>query len=1402
MGLGPLLLELHSDKATKTGVLATIATALEARGDAARGGRRGDRSLPERDQLVQHRDLLRAYRALLHKPLGALGETAGDLIWREMRLRTLVQPLLPRRVWERSPDKPEAVTALQLREHRVALDALTNAQAQVHAAGASSSPWRAGRRLPTDPIGQRRIIDRLQDFQRAVEAVATWRDEVAAHAGDVSDRADVLLALTRRFHERAPPAGCTPAVLRAALMDDAAVSRLAGELERHRAVLESLTTRHSAPLTAIPSAVRTAAEAIAAAGLAPSSTVEVEDELTKASKALSRVSGLRTALAPVLAALGSDVQRVTLVQLQTLGEAVRRLAALDPSIDRIRDPRLLEPDAEALLARAAADALALSKTRQSLGAVRWEAVTERGLAELARSAETLTETPALLQPFSGKVKGARRVAEAVFDAPPNSSHAKGEALAAVVRWGRRAEAFHSQEPARLLLGASWRGYESDLEGAQHLAALLSELEIDLRRAGLQLSDALLRARRSDLILWGERLSGPMPDLPESEALGTLETRLQARTPLLRAALDLARATGAEVKARLNSALMDDLAGAQASAAALAEEAHARLWFNGAGEEPSALRGAVGWVAALRRALTLRTVMSFLAERDDPAGDARLLGQLHVQGETRVSRLVDAWNDLARLGDLDASSFFSGGPAVAATSLPVLSATALAAEGDEAALRLHADLGRVLREVRDLGVVATYEDTLAANVEPTHLADAYELALIRSLLQRFLHASGDDLSRLSGVKLDAIRRRFRELDVALARIEAGRILLDWLTAPAPAGNGSGPVATFTQRKLLEHVVQRPRARITLRGLAERAGEAMQVVKPVWMMSPTTAAQFAPPHAVRFDLVVIDEASQMTPQMALGALARGAQIIVVGDPKQLPPNNAFAIAADTLEDEEEEGVAETAESVLDLAYQRLGARRRLKWHYRSRHQQLIEFSNREFYGRDLVVFPAAAAPDDFLGVRTIPVADGLYQSGLNEPEARVVLNEAVGLMMSRPDLSLGIVTMNAPQRELLFEMFEDLRSSNPAVRDYLAGWEGGVEAFFVKNLENVQGDERDVIIMSTLYGPEKVGGPVLQRFGLFNRKDEGHRRLNVLVTRAKRANWVVTSLRPGDVKAGPDSSRGVQALQRYLVYAAGGPTVDADQPPGTPDSDFEIFVADRLRAHGYVVTYQVGVEGFRIDLGVSHPDASDGFLAGVECDGARYHSHYTVRDRDRIRQDVLEGLGWRIWRVWSTDWFNDPDRETARLLAWLDSLLEGARARQARRSERAVVAEQVEPAPIEVLPTSESLASETEMHPQSVAAADSAPEAQPPTRPATPGRFIEGLELHQPMQGYFEVWSEAGLVGVVERVGGASGPAKLFGSVVRASLPQFRATLEATGKIHIASDIYEAVRWMRQATPSLL
>ena len=400
-----------------------------------------------------------------------------------------------------------------------------------------------------------------------------------------------------------------------------------------------------------------------------------------------------------------------------------------------------------------------------------------------------------------------------------------------------------------------------------------------------------------------------------------------------------------------------------------------------------------------------------------------------------------------------------------------------------------------------------------------------------------------------------------------------------------------------------------------------------------------------------------------------------------------------------------------------------------------------------------------------------------------------------MIARPELSVGVVTMNAEQREWLFQMFEDLKATEPAVRDYVARWEvehGGTEAFFVKNLENVQGDERDVIIISTVYGPSEPGARAAQRFGLLNRHDEGHRRLNVLVTRAKRANWIVTSLRPNDVVAGPATSRGVQAFQRYLAYAAGAPTVDATQPDGEPDSDFEVFVAERLRLQGYDVVHQVGVDKFRIDLGVRHAAYPLGFIAGVECDGATYHSHYTVRDRDRIRQSVLEGLGWRIWRVWSTDWFNDPDRETERLLAWLDQLRHEA----AERYAQAVLPE-LDQAP----EAAEAETLGTLGVPSGVASVESANVVSPPT--ITPpskllGRRhqVDGLTFYDDptMVGFFSVWDQDILIGEVERLGAMTGPAKVFGGSVRVPLPDYRATREWDQTSFIAKDIYEAVRML--------
>lgn len=257
---------------------------------------------------------------------------------------------------------------------------------------------------------------------------------------------------------------------------------------------------------------------------------------------------------------------------------------------------------------------------------------------------------------------------------------------------------------------------------------------------------------------------------------------------------------------------------------------------------------------------------------------------------------------------------------------------------------------------------------------------------------------------------------------------------------------------------------------------------------------------------------------------------------------------------------------------------------------------------------------------------------------------------------PDHSIGIATTNTEQRELILDELESAAEKNRLVSDYRMRWQETLEPLFVKNLENVQGDERDIILISTVFGPGETG-QVAQRFGPVN-SEAGHRRLNVLFTRAKRKLVLVTSLRAADIIPSANANRGVHVLKDFLEFSKTGKLVSGEITGLDAESDFEIHVAERLRQQGYEVVPQVGVDGFRIDLGVKHPSYPYGFLAGIECDGATYHSGITVRDRDRLRQEILEGLGWRLYRIWSTDWFTDQSREIRRLLAWLEGLRQQA------------------------------------------------------------------------------------------------------------------------------------------------
>jgi len=415
----------------------------------------------------------------------------------------------------------------------------------------------------------------------------------------------------------------------------------------------------------------------------------------------------------------------------------------------------------------------------------------------------------------------------------------------------------------------------------------------------------------------------------------------------------------------------------------------------------------------------------------------------------------------------------------------------------------------------------------------------------------------------------------------------------------------------------------------------------------MMSPMSVAQYLEPGKHLFDLLVVDEASQMRPEDALGAMMRCSQAVIVGDPEQLPPSDFF-VSVDGDEEQEAEDAPE--ESILELGRRCWHPMRMLDVHYRSRHQSLIAYSNREFYEERLLVYPSPVLKDPEFGVSCQRV-DGAYEAGhgRNPAEARAVVAEAAKLMRERIDRSIGIVAVNQAQRDVIERLMDELSASDPDVQAYRQAWSGKLEDFFVKNLENVQGDERDIILISTVYG-RTAEGVFHQNFGPIN-KAYGHRRLNVLFTRAKRKLCIFTSLDHSLIVA-DGKQRGVRVLKEFLEYATYGTIQPGRQTGEEPESDFERWFLSRLKSAGYVAHPQVGVAKYRIDIGIVHPDKPGSYVLGVECDGTTYHSSKSARYRDRLRQDVLEGLNWRIHRVWSTDWYRDPEREFGRLVQTIE------------------------------------------------------------------------------------------------------------------------------------------------------
>ena len=449
----------------------------------------------------------------------------------------------------------------------------------------------------------------------------------------------------------------------------------------------------------------------------------------------------------------------------------------------------------------------------------------------------------------------------------------------------------------------------------------------------------------------------------------------------------------------------------------------------------------------------------------------------------------------------------------------------------------------------------------------------------------------------------------------------------------------------QDSLIRREAQKKRRHLPLRGLFDQAPDALAAIRPCWAMSPLDVAQTLPPHPI-FDLVVFDEASQVLPCDAISAILRARRAMVAGDSRQLPPTTFFDSSGDGDDlDEDEESLGDY-ESILDVMDARL-SRRLLTWHYRSQDERLIAYSNQEIYHGMLTTFPGADS-DKCLSWEFVPHKMGVTtEKGSNSDEVLKVVELMIAHAQQRPQETLGVIAMGMHHANRIEEVLrQQLQEANdPNLESFFS--EANEERAFVKNLERVQGDERDAIILSIGYG-KNAEGRMRYNFGPLNREG-GERRLNVAITRARKRMTLVTSFTYGDLDPEKTRSEGAKMLRGFVKFAqSGGAELDGADA-AEPLNAFEVDILDKLTAAGLDVITQYGCSGYRIDFAVRHPTRPDQFALAVEADGASYHSSPTARDRDRLRQEHLERLGWRFCRIWSTDWFNDHRTEVDRVLA---------------------------------------------------------------------------------------------------------------------------------------------------------
>ena len=538
----------------------------------------------------------------------------------------------------------------------------------------------------------------------------------------------------------------------------------------------------------------------------------------------------------------------------------------------------------------------------------------------------------------------------------------------------------------------------------------------------------------------------------------------------------------------------------------------------------------------------------------------------------------------------------------------------------------------------------YYDTNKVEYLDLILSFEYYDALIN-----YAYSLNSTLSSFKEFKIERLISLFKELDAKMMVENIKKVLKVHYSLMPKINDNSKDMA------LIRRELNKKRNKMPIRRLLLKASSAILKIKPVFMMSPISVASFLPPKEVVFDLVVFDEASQVRPVEAFGALLRAKQIVVVGDSKQLPPTNFFDNLTNKYDEVNDEDYdVSNMESILTLLLAMNIPQRTLSWHYRSRNRSLISLSNNEFYEGELKVFPSVYDSDPSKGLVFNYIKDSFYARGttrVNKIEAKEVIKAVFEHAKNNRDLSLGVASFSLAQQEELYKEFEAQlkKCTDEEVKSFFTMHKD--EPFFIKNLESVQGDERDVIFISIGYGYDE-DGHITMDFGPLN-KDGGERRLNVLITRAKVKCEVFSNITCNDINLSKTDAKGVVALKRFLDYAQNR-IIYLNRNKESCSDDFIDFIYDKLLDYGYVVDKNIGKD-VGIDLAI-FDKAKNRYVVGLECDGGAYKNLVNTTDRERIRRNVLKSLGWKIYHVWSPDFYRNPKNEFDKILDFIQEASE--------------------------------------------------------------------------------------------------------------------------------------------------